>query len=175
MALCFDPLALTLVPSRGPIQSHMAQLHQSCPLAQLQHLQEHPRQRRQMVLAKVGDSAEVGRVVGRQHPEGDVLVQPLGYAPRGGYPDAVAVEQHLHHHPGMVGQSAQAFLLIAVADLREIKLPHHVGNKAGQMVLRQPLLESRRQQQLLLRVVATEGLVHRRIPFLEVSPRFLRS
>jgi hypothetical protein len=34
--------------------------------------------RLQMVLSEVGDGAEVGGVVGRQHLEGDVLVEPLG-------------------------------------------------------------------------------------------------
>ena len=38
-------------------------------------------QRFQMVLAEVGDGVEVGGVVARQHPEGDVLVEALGDAP----------------------------------------------------------------------------------------------
>ena len=51
------------------------------PLAKRQHLQEQARQRRQVVLAEVGDGAKVRSVVRRQHPKGDVLVEPLGDAP----------------------------------------------------------------------------------------------
>ena len=36
------------------------------------------------------------------------------------------------------------------------------------MVRQQPLLERRRQQQLLVGFVGTEGLAHRRLPSLEV-------
>ena len=52
---------------------------------------------------------------------------------------------------------------------------HHVGDEIGQMVLGPPLLESRRQQQLLIRIAGTEGLAHRRVPMLEVSPIILPS
>ena len=38
------------------------------------------------------------------------------------------------------------------------------------MILGQPFLKRRWQQQLLIRIVGTEGLAHQRIPMLEVSP-----
>ena len=138
----------------------MPQLHQSCLLAKLQHLQEQLPQRLQMVLAEVGDGAEVRRVVRRQHPEGDVLVETLGDAPGGGHPGAVAVEQHLDHHPWMVGRAAPPFPLVAGGDGREVQLVHHVRDEIGQVVRRQPLLEGRRQQQLLVRIVGKVGLAH---------------
>ena len=148
MALCFDALALTLVLSRAT----WPQLHQPRLPAQLQYLMEQIGQGCQMVLAKVGDGAEVGSVVGCKHPEGDVLVESLGDAPGGGHPGAVAVEQHLDHHPGMVGRAASLLTLIAGSDGRQIQLVHHIGDEIGQMVLGQPLLAGRRQQQLLLRI-----------------------
>ena len=60
----------------------MAQLHQPRPLAKRQHLQKQTRQRGQVVLAKIRDGPEVWSVVRRQHPKGNVLVEPLGNAPR---------------------------------------------------------------------------------------------
>ena len=68
-------------PDLGAVQRHVAQLHQPRPLAKRQHLQKQTRQRRQVVLAKVGDGAEVWGVIRRQHPKGDVLVEALGDAP----------------------------------------------------------------------------------------------
>ena len=65
-------------PHLGAVQRHVTQLHQPRPLAKRQHLQKQPRQCCQVVLAEVGDGAEVWGVVRRQHPKGDVLVEPLG-------------------------------------------------------------------------------------------------
>ena len=62
------------------VQRHVPQLHQTRLLAQRQYLYEQPRQRIQIILAKVGDGPEVRCVVRRQHPEGDVLVETLGDA-----------------------------------------------------------------------------------------------
>ena len=149
--LLHAPVAHRLIPGGvgphlGPVQGHMAQLHQSRLLTQRQHLQEQAPQRLQMVLAKVGDGAEVGSVVGRQHPEADVLVETLGNATGGGHPGAVAVEQHLDHHPGVIGWPAPPFLFVADRDGREVQLVHHVGDEVGQVLRRQPLLQGRWQQ-----------------------------
>ena len=64
----------------GRIRRHVAQLHQIRPLTQHQHLQEQPRQRRQVILPEVRDGAEARRVIRRHHPEGDVLVRSPGDA-----------------------------------------------------------------------------------------------
>ena len=82
-------------------------------------------------------------------------------------PGAVAVEQHLDHHPGVIGRPAPPFLFVAVRDGRQIQLVHHVGNEVGQVVRRQPFLQGRRQQQLLLRIVGKVSLAHRHLPSLE--------
>ena len=85
-------------------------------------------------------------------------------------PGAVAVEQHLDHHPGMVGRAAPVLALVAGGDGREVQLVHHVGDEVGQVILGQPLLEGRRQQQLLAGIVGTEGLAHQRLRTLDVPP-----
>ena len=157
-------------PDLGAVQGHMPQLHQPCLPAQLQHLVEQTGQGCQVILAKVGDGAEVGVVVGRQHPEGDVLVEPLGHAPGRHHPGAVPVEQHLHHHPGMIGRAAPLLTLVAGGDGREVQLVQHVVDEISQMVLGQPLLQSRRQQQLLVGIVGTEGLARQPLHALDSPP-----
>ena len=124
----------------------MAQLHQARLPAQFQHLQEQAGQCSQVVLPEVGDGTEVRRVVGRQHPEGDVLVETKSNPARGRHSDAVAVDQDLDHHPGMVGRAAPLFALIAGHDGGQIQLVDHVGDEVGQMVRGQPLLKRYRQR-----------------------------
>ena len=104
------------------VQRHVPQLHQPRLLAQRQYLYEQARQRIQIILAKVGDGPEVRCVVRRQHPEGDVLVETLGDAASGRHPHAVAVEQHLDHHPWMIRWPATPFPLVASGDLRHVQL-----------------------------------------------------
>ena len=174
--LLFHPaVAHRLIPggvglNLGAVQRHVAQPHQSSPLAQFQHVPEQVGKRCQVVLAKVGDGAKVGGIVGRQDPERDVLVETLGDAACGGHAGAIAVEQHLDHHPRMVGRVATLLALIAAGDGRQVQLVHQVGDEVGRMVRWQPLLERGRQQQLLLGLVGTEGLAHQRLRALDARP-----
>ena len=105
----------------------------------------------------------IGGVVGRQHAEWDVLVETQGNPARGGHSDAVAVQQDLDHHPGMVGRAAPLFALITGHYGGEVQLVDHVGDEVCQMVWGQPLLKRCRQQQLLVRVLRAVGLAHQRL------------
>ena len=90
-----------------------------------------------------------------------------GNATGGGHAGAVAVEQHLDHHPGVIGRPTPPFLFVADRDRRQIQLVHHVGDEVGQVVRRQPFLQGRWQQQLLVRIVRQVSLAHRHVPSLE--------
>ena len=83
----------------------------------------------------------------------------LGHATGRGHAGAVAVEEHLDHHLGMVGRAAPPFLLVSGRNRRGVQLVHHVGDEVGQVVRRQPFLQGRRQQQLLVRIVRKVGLL----------------
>ena len=50
----------------------------------------------------------------------------------------------------MIRQPATTFPLVASGDIRHVQLVHHVGYGVGQIVVRQPLLQRRWQQQLLV-------------------------
>ena len=85
-------------------------------------------------------------------------------------PDAVAVQQHLDHHPWMLLWPASALPLVAGGDLRQIQLVHDVGDEVTQMVVRQPLPQCRWQQQLLVWIIGTLGLAHKRLPATGPAP-----
>ena len=85
------------------------------------------------------------------------------------YDEALAVEQHLDHHLRMVGRSAPPLLLVARGDVRQVQLLYNVGYEVRQMVLRQPLLQRRRQQQLLVRAIGAVNLAHRRLRSLDAG------
>ena len=52
----------------------------------------------------------------------------------------------------MIRRPTTPFPLVASGDLRHVQLVHHVGYEVGQMVVRQPLLQRRWQQQTAARV-----------------------
>ena len=77
-----------------------------------------------------------GRIVRRQYPEGYVLVEPLGDSSGRCHPDAVAVEQHLDHHPWMIRWPASTLAIVAGDDLRQVQLVHDVRDEVSQMAIR---------------------------------------
>ena len=87
-----------------------------------------------MLLAEVGDGAEVGSVIGRQYSEGDILMETLLDAPGGGHPSTVGVYQHLHHHHRMVGRIASLLTLIRAQDFLQVQMVHHIGDEIGHMI-----------------------------------------
>ena len=75
-----------------------------------------------------------------------------GFVPRCVRPHLRAVQRHvtqLHHHPRMIQRPASTLPLVEGRDLRRVQLVHDVGDEVRQMVVQQPLLQCRRQQQLL--------------------------
>ena len=70
----------------------------------------------------------------------------------------------------MVRRAASPFSFVASGDVRQVQLVHHVGDEVGQMIVRQPLLQGRGQQQLLVRIVGKVGLAHRRLHWFDARP-----
>src|SRR2546425_9790170 len=61
----------------------------------------------------------------------------------------------------MIGsQSSPVFALVAIVDLPQIQVMHHVGYKPRQMVFRQPILQTRRQKERLIQRTLAESLAH---------------
>ena len=81
-------------------------------------------------------------------------------------------KSRLDHHPWMIRRPATPFPLVASGDLRHVQLVHHVGHEVGQMVVSQPLLQRRWQQQLLVGFVGKVGLAHQRLPATGLGPSY---
>ncbi len=113
-----------------------------------------------MELAKIRDGPEVRLVPRRQHPERDVLLQPLLNAPRTEHPHAIAVNQQLRHQPRIVGRLTTTFVSIMRVDLGEIQLIDHIAYEVNQVVFRKPVAQARRQQQVLIGQVGSVALRH---------------
>ena len=111
----------------GPVQRHSPQLHGPRFQRQPQHLLEHLFQRRQVELTKVRDGPEVWLVARRQHPERDVLLQPLLNAPRTEHPYAIAVNQQLRHQLRIIGRLTATFVSVMRVDFGKIQLIDHIA------------------------------------------------
>jgi hypothetical protein len=114
------------------------------------------------VAAEPGDRAEVRSLASGQEPECGVIDVLTRDRPRGAHPGGVAVDQQPHHQPRVVGRVAALFG-VAGQDRRQIEdLVYQVGDEPGQVVLGQPVVQRRRQQQDLVRVERPKGLADRR-------------
>jgi len=114
----------------------------------------------QVALPEVADRPEVGSVVPREHSEGDVLLIALGDLPGGGNPEGIGVEEELYHHPGVVRRIASGLLFIDGDDGGEIELVREIREKVDEVILGQPVPQRRREQEELLWIVGTIGLIH---------------
>ena len=119
-----------------------------------------------MCLPEGGERVVVRVLARREHPVGDLLVGgPLDRLGRG-LAGAVAVKEELHQQgrvvrglapsvPGLVGRENRAEIQGVV---------HYITDKAREVVLREPVLERRGQQQQLIGRVRLEGFHARTIP-----------
>jgi hypothetical protein len=148
------------------IEGHVPELHQPGPLAEPEHLGEQGGQGRQVGLPEGGDGVVVRVLIRREDAVGDLLVRRLLDLARGGLPRAVAIEEELHQQRRVVrGLASPIAGLIRREDRRQVQgLIHHLADEGGRVVLREPVAESRRQQEQLVGVVGLEGFHSRTIP-----------
>jgi hypothetical protein len=75
------------------------------------------------------------------------------------YPGA-SIQQQRDHHRRIMRRPTMAILPVITVERVEIKLTDGLQHEPRQMVLRQPLLQARRQQQLLITIAPNEVLRH---------------
>src|SRR6266508_6131382 len=109
-----DALASILVPSKAttPTRTRPAAAHS------LRTWMKQAERALLVCLAEPGDGAVVGDGVGRDHPEGDVLLAPALDPSARPLADAVGVEQQAHHHRGLERRGAPPILPVPHIDRR---------------------------------------------------------
>jgi hypothetical protein len=129
--------------------------------AERQHRPEEFGERLLMAAAKARDRRVVGALVGGHDAHRDVLQAGALKCARGAPAGRVAVEQERDHQLRVVGCTAVAVLAVAGVEGLEIELLDRRQDEPGEVVLRQPLAQARRHQQLLVAVAGQEVLRHR--------------
>jgi quercetin dioxygenase-like cupin family protein len=144
----------------GPVDRDHLNVHKPGLRAQFQHVAEQRAQRPLVALAKARDRRVIRRLVGREDADRDVLMAAPLDPPRGPFADRVGIDQQRHHHRLIVRRPAPAILAIAGEERPEIHRVDGTKHEPRQVILRQPLAQARRQQQLLLAIARDEVLRH---------------
>jgi hypothetical protein len=85
----------------------------------------------------------VRRLVGGQHPEGDVLLAASFELAGGAYPQAVAVQQHAQQGLGVVGGVAVPVVAVLAVEGLKVELVDHVEDEPGEVALGEPVAQVR--------------------------------
>jgi hypothetical protein len=105
---------------------------------------------------EAGDRGVIRTLIGRNHPEPDVLdTATLDPAARL-LPYAVRIQSQGHHHRRGVGRRPSAVVAIGLVEPGQIELVHHVDDEPRQVIPRQSLGHARRHQELLIAIDRTE-------------------
>jgi hypothetical protein len=131
--------------------------------AERQHIAEQTSQGSLVALAKARDRAVIGPLVGGDHPHRHIVEASAFDHPRRAAAGSVRVQQQRHHHRRIVRRTAMPVLAIGAIEPGQVHLLNRRQNEPREMVIRQPLTQARRQQQLLLTVTSKEVLGHDRI------------
>jgi len=73
----------------------------------------------------------------------------------------VTQQQHLHHQPRIKRRTAPTLFVTGVEPRQVQMLIDHISDKPGEVLLQEPLIRRRRDQQQLIRLEPSENLVHR--------------
>src|SRR3984885_6165322 len=118
--------------------------------------------------AELRYGAKIRLVPRCQHAESNVFGQPLLQTTRRENAHAIAVNQNLGHHPGVIRRIAALLALVVALDRVQVQLIDQVGDEIRQVVLGQPLTQTRRKKKILLRKIRPVNLRH--TPRLAASP-----
>ena len=124
--------------------------------AQRQDLAKQARDRVLMALTKPCDRRVIRTLVRSDHPERNVLDALALNHPCRALPTTVGVEQQRDHHSRLVRRPANTIHVIRPVKRVQIHLLHRLQHEPREMVLRQPIPQIRRQQQLLITITRNE-------------------
>jgi hypothetical protein len=129
----------------GAVDGDNPDLHEPRPCAQLEHPAEQLGDRLLVAGPEARDSRVIGRLVGGDHAERDIVATAPLDPPRRPLPGRVRVHEQRDHHLRVVGRRAPAIAAIGRIERLEIELRHALEHEPRQVVLRQPLPQRRRQ------------------------------
>jgi hypothetical protein len=144
----------------GAVDGDHLHVHQAGLGAELQHVAEQLAQRALVALAEARDRRVIRGLVRGDHPHRDVLVAAPLDPPRRPLADRVGIDQQRHHHRRIVRRPTPPVLAIAGQERPQIHRVDGIKHEPRQVILRQPLAQARRQQQLLLAITRDEVLCH---------------
>ena len=165
-----DLLGDLLVAAGGAVARHGGELaavdgdhpdlDQTGPGAEAQDLAEEIGDGPLVADAEAGDRGVIGRLVGGDHPEGDVLPAAALDATRGALANAIGVGEQGQHHLGVVGCPAVAVGAIGGVEGVEVELLDRLDHEPGQVALVEPVAKVWWQQHRLVTVGAEEVVGH---------------
>jgi hypothetical protein len=109
-----------------------------------------------VALAKPGDRRVIGLPVRRDHAERDVLNTPAFDHPRGALPARVGVDQQRDHHRRIMRRPAVSVGAVIGIKRRQIHRLYRRYHEPREVILRQPLIQTRRQEKRLLAIAPQE-------------------
>ena len=140
-----------------------ADLGEPAARAQRQHLAEQAGDRVLVALEEPRQRRVIRALLGRQHPERDVLLAGALDHPRGPDPARVGVKQQRDHHRRVIGRPAAPIDAIGGVERLEVHLGHGVDDKPREVPRRQPLADIGRHQKRLLAITRDKALAHHRM------------
>ena len=111
-----------------------------------------------MALEEPRDRRVIRTLLGRQHPEGDVLLAGALDRARGPDPARVRVQQQADHHRRVIRRPAAPIDPIGAIERLQIDLGNSVDHKPGEVPRRQPLAHVRRHQKRLVAITRNKAL-----------------
>jgi hypothetical protein len=146
-----------------PIDRQHGDVRETGPCAEPEDLPEQPCQRALVTLAEPGDRRVIGLAVRRDDPKRDVLRTAALDHPRRALPTRVGVDEQRDHHRRIMRRATMPVRAIVGVKRRQIHRLDRSDHKPREVILRQPLIQTRRQQKRLLAIAPQEVLRHDRI------------
>ncbi len=110
----------------GAVDRHDADLDQTAARAERQHLAEQLGDRRLVTHPEARDRGVIGRLVGGDNAECDVVVTAALDRPRRPHPDRVGVDEQRDHHRRIVRRATPPVIAIGRKKRREVHLLRRV-------------------------------------------------
>lgn len=140
----------------GAVDRDDADVDEAGLRAQRQDLAEQLGDRVLLADAKPRDRGVIGRVVGGDDPEGDVVATTPLDRPRRTHPDGIGVDEQRDHHLRIVRRPTPPVLPIGRVERAQVHLRDRLQHEPREVILREPVAQTRRQQ-LLITVTTTRS------------------